>query len=77
MEVEDGNDMAQIVSALEGLPSANSKVPTVVVCETTKGRGVPFMEGDKLWHCAQIDTKSCEAAIADLEHEFEKKWGER
>lgn len=77
VEVEDGNDMAQIVSALEGLPSANSKVPTVVVCETTKGRGVPFMEGDKLWHCAQIDTKSCEVAIANLEHEFEKKWGER
>ncbi len=77
VEVEDGNDMAQVVAALEGLPDTGSNVPTVVVCETTKGRGVPFMEGDKLWHCAQIDAEACEAAIAELEREFDKKWGER
>lgn len=74
--VEDGNDMGQIVAALEGLPPAASGTPTVVVCETTKGRGVPFMEGDKLWHCAQIDGETCEAAIASLELAFDRKWGE-
>ena len=75
--VEDGNDMAQIVNALEALPPAGDEVPTVVVCETTKGRGVPFMEGDKLWHCAQIDSGTCEAAIAELELAFDRKWGDR
>lgn len=77
IEVEDGNDMTQVVQALEGLPEADTATSTVVVCETTKGRGVPFMEGDKLWHCAQIDEETCEAAIAELEREFDKKWGER
>lgn len=76
IEVEDGNDMSQVVAALESLPQADSRVPSVVVCETTKGHGVPFMEGNKLWHCAQIDEETREAATADLERVFFKKWGE-
>lgn len=74
--VEDGNDMEQIVEALSRLPEPGSRIPTCVVCETTKGRGVPFMEGDKLWHCAQIDDETCAEAIATLECEFDEKWGE-
>lgn len=77
IEVEDGNDMPQIVEALEALPTASSATPTVVVCETTKGRGVSFMENDKLWHCAQIDGQAYQAAVDELEQEFTKKWGER
>lgn len=74
---EDGNDMEQVVGALSALPGPDSQTPTCVVCETTKGRGVPLMEGNKLWHCAQIDDETHAEAIASLEREFDEKWGER
>lgn len=77
IEVADGNNMTQILDALSSLPSPNSETPTVIVCHTIKGKGVPAMEGDKLWHCAQISEEMCAVAIRHLRAEYEQKWGER
>lgn len=47
----DGNDMEQIVEALDGLPPSSSDVPTVIVARTLKGKGVSFMEASpREWH---------------------------
>lgn len=71
----DGNDMAQIVRAFDGLPLPNSTVPTVFVCHTVKGCGVDFMENVVRWHAGKISTEQFESAITALETSFEKKWG--
>ena len=47
----DGHDMTQVVDALQKAkktPAAGK--PTVVICNTTKGKGVSFMENIAGWH---------------------------
>lgn len=43
----DGHDYEQLTSALR---STHATKPTVVVCNTVKGKGVSFMENELLWH---------------------------
>ena len=46
----DGHDHQQLTTSLAYLPKENGK-PTVIIAHTTKGKGVSFMEKDKvLWH---------------------------
>ena len=44
----DGNDHQQLKTAFSQ-PFENKK-PTVIIANTTKGYGIPFMENDILWH---------------------------
>ena len=47
----DGHDIAQVVDALQNakkIPAAGK--PTVVICNTVKGKGVSFMENVAGWH---------------------------
>ena len=41
--------------------------PTVIIAETTKGKGVSFMENDILWHYRTPQGEEYEAALAELE----------
>jgi transketolase len=45
----DGHSMAEIVSTLRSVPFAPGK-PSLVLSNTTKGKGVSFMENNHLWH---------------------------
>jgi transketolase len=45
----DGNDMAQILAAINRAKKAKGR-PTMIVARTVKGKGVPFMENVALWH---------------------------
>jgi transketolase len=45
----DGNDINAIVAALEDLPFQSGK-PSAIICKTTGGAGVSFMEDQTLWH---------------------------
>jgi transketolase len=60
----DGHNMEQIVAALEAA-SKRKGVPTAIVAETIKGKGVSFMENAADWHgkapCAsEADQALCE-----------------
>lgn len=44
----DGNNHEQCLDALKNI-SHNGK-PTVIIANTVKGKGIPFMENDILWH---------------------------
>jgi len=44
----DGHDHEQLTQALDGC--RNSDKPTVIIAETTKGKGISFMENNILWH---------------------------
>jgi transketolase len=45
----DGHDVAALRAALWRLPLAPDK-PSVVICHTVKGKGLPFAENDANWH---------------------------
>ena len=47
-QVENGNSTDDILEALE--EAKNYQLPTAIICNTTKGKGVSFMEGNNLWH---------------------------
>lgn len=63
----DGHDMGQLVGALDALPDPDSDVPTVLVCETVKGKGVDFMERNLAWHAGSLNPADLERAFASLE----------
>lgn len=63
----DGNDIAEIKRQFDSLPAVASKVPTVFVCHTIKGMGVPFMENQAGWHAGKITKEQFETAIKALE----------
>ncbi len=73
VRIVDGHNYAQLTAALE---SPQAGVPTVVVANTVKGKGVSFMENVGKWHhgvpsdaeFAQA-MKELDAAIASLEQE--------
>lgn len=54
----DGNDMGEVCRTFDevfGAPAGEA--PTVVLAETVKGRGVPFMEGQARWHYGSLDSE--------------------
>ena len=69
----DGHDMGQLVDALDGLPAADSNRPTVIICETVKGKGVDFMERNLAWHAGSLGAADLERAMAALEASREKE----
>ncbi|MGO1769669.1 MAG: transketolase [Microbacterium sp.] len=69
----DGHDMGQLVAALDALPSPDSDVPTVFICETVKGKGVDFMERNLAWHAGSLNPTDLERALASLDASREKE----
>lgn len=67
----DGNDMEQIVKALNEA-YAISGIPTVIISNTIKGKGVSFMENNPKWHSGAISDEEYEIAIRELERAEEE-----
>lgn len=72
----DGHDVAAIKKVCDELPAADSDKPTLIVCNTVKGKGVRFMENQVNWHAGKITEAQYNDAICELEDVFIKKWGE-
>lgn len=63
----DGHSMEQIVDALDGIPEADTDVPTVIIGNTIKGYGVSFMENTATWHHGMLtDPKLLEQALEEV-----------
>lgn len=62
----DGNDMEAVVSTLEAAKASRGGKPKAVIAETTKGKGVSFMEGQAGWHGKAPNTEQTEQAIDEL-----------
>ncbi len=70
IEIEDGNDMAQVCAALDQLPELDytkEAAPTFIISNTVKGKGVSFMEGNHKWHGGGIGDDDLKIALADVE----------
>ncbi|EEI7993390.1 transketolase [Salmonella enterica subsp. enterica] len=63
----EGNNIASIVSTLEGLKQEGK--PNVVIAHTTKGAGVSFIAGKPEWHHRVPKGEEIELAMEELKDE--------
>lgn len=63
VHVVSGHDFSQMESALVFKEPYS---PKVVICNTTKGKGVSFMEHNNLWHYAQVKEDDYHKAYTEL-----------
>jgi transketolase len=60
----DGHDEATIDSAITHLWANASKSPKALIAKTVKGKGVPFMENNNIWHYTRLDPETYEQALS-------------
>ena len=54
------------VKTFDAIDYTNKK-PHLLVSNTTKGRGVSFMEGIAKWHHGVLNEEQCKEAVAEIE----------
>ncbi|MDR1134098.1 MAG: transketolase [Synergistaceae bacterium] len=62
----DGNDMSQVVEALENLPLEKSR-PTAIIAHTVKSKGLTFAEGKTEYHYWKPNDGELSAAERELD----------
>ena len=73
--VVDGHNMEQLVTTMDQLPDPSSDIPTLILCNTVKGKGVGIMENDINWHFGGGTPEFISEVKAELDSTFSKKWG--
>jgi transketolase len=63
----DGHDFSAIIGAVARARAEPGR-PTMIVANTTKGRGVSFMENVASWHGTPPTTDELNRALAELNH---------
>lgn len=63
----DGHDMLAIVRSIEEAKHHKGR-PNMIILNTTKGKGVSFMENEASWHGTPPTQEQCERAIEELNH---------
>lgn len=53
----DGHNVKKIYEVLKEIKSYRNKKPNVLIAETIKGKGVPFLENNPLCHVMSLDKK--------------------
>lgn len=61
----NGHEFEELIDAIEKAKSVKGK-PTVIVCETIKGKGVSFMENQVGWHGNAPSIEQCEQALKEI-----------
>lgn len=67
----DGNSITQLRETFRKMPLKEGK-PTLIIANTTKGKGVSFMENIKKWHHGVPSDEQYEIAMKELDAELEK-----
>jgi transketolase len=62
----DGHDLRQILAALE-ITHCSGQGPHMIVANTIKGKGVPYMENRLEWHSRSITQEEYHMALEELE----------
>jgi transketolase len=63
-----GHNMREVLDALDKADEVDG-MPAIIVAQTTKGKGVSFMEHDHYWHGSPPKEAQFQAAMAELEGE--------
>ena len=61
----NGDSMSEILKTLHRIDYSNKK-PHLVVSNTTKGKGVKFMEGIAKWHHGVLNEEQCREAVNEI-----------
>ena len=61
----NGDDMDDILKTFAAIDYTNQK-PHLLVSNTTKGKGVSFMEGIAKWHHGVLNEEQCRQAMAEI-----------
>lgn len=64
--VKDGNNMSEIVEALDNMDKLSGK-PAAIIMKTIKGKGVSFLENNPNCHSLTINDKDYEQVKKDLD----------
>ncbi len=67
----NGHDVGEIADAIDNLPPVESEKPTLLLCNTLKGKGVSFMEKALNWHSNTLTPENMEIALAEIAKEWE------
>ena len=67
----DGHDIEQLIHAFDEAKQ-KKKVPTVIIANTIKGKGVSFMENQPQWHGKAPNEEQYEQAMNELKCNFLK-----
>ena len=60
----DGHDQVAIDGAITRLWASDSKAPKALIAKTVKGKGVPFMENNNIWHYTRLDPETYAQALS-------------
>ena len=61
----DGNNIEELLNAFNVAKQIKGR-PTVIIAKTIKGKGVSFMENNKLWHQAVLSEEQYKTAYAEI-----------
>ena len=61
----DGHDHAKLLDALDAAKSVTDR-PSVLLCDTVKGKGISFMEDALAWHYKSPTAEQVRLALAEL-----------
>ncbi|MBA4027057.1 MAG: transketolase [Cyanobacteria bacterium DS3.002] len=63
----DGHDEAALRDTIARLELSSTTKPKAVIAKTIKGKGVPFMENDNLWHYTRLSPEAYKLAVAAVD----------
>lgn len=64
----DGNDFSSLKQAFD-IAENTKDMPTVIIANTIKGKGVSFMENNYAWHGSAPNSEQYEQAMAELKEQ--------
>ena len=59
----NGHDFEAIASAIDNISTSS---PNMIICDTTKGKGVSFMENNNLYHYKHLSQEEFDKAMQEL-----------
>lgn len=69
----DGHDFKKILPAFSSFEMRNGK-PKVIICQTIRGKGVSFMEGNAKYHACKLTEEEYERAMEELENSYSSSY---
>jgi transketolase len=63
----DGHDEEAIQKTVQQLMQSTNSSPKALIARTVKGKGVPFMENNNIWHYTRLDEKTYTQALQAVE----------
>lgn len=67
--VTDAHDVEKLINAVDTAKTVKDK-PTVIIAESTKGKGVSFMENNAAWHGSAPNDEQYKTAIRELDEKI-------